>query len=248
MKGVNPGTYVVSATPRVGDNQIGVTTIHVLDVDYPRADVVLGPGVTINARLFDVPAGADLTKMQISLLPLESYLPVPEPSGIQPNAAITIAGVQPGDYVLKVAGLPDTAYVKAARSDQRDVLEQFMQVQYDAQVPLDIQLAFDGVQIAGVVTDAAGQASDHASVVLIPDGNRRHRPDQYRMVTSAADGKFSIGGIPPGEYKLLAWEFIEANAWLNPDFMINYEEFGAAVTLGPNARVSAQIRITPERR
>jgi hypothetical protein len=99
-----------------------------------------------------------------------------------------------------------------------------------------------------VVGDAAGQAFDGAAVVLVPDKTRRHRPDQYRVVTSAADGKFSIGGIPPGEYKLFAWDSIEANAWVNSDVMANYEEFGAAATVGAGAKLSAQVRVIAEKR
>jgi hypothetical protein len=117
-------------------------------------------------------------------------------------------------------------YVKAAQSNQRDVLEQFVRVQYDSQAPLDIQLAFDGGQITGVVGDAAGQAFDRATVVLVPDKVRRHRPDHYRVVTSAADGKFAIGGIPPGEY----------------------EGFGAAVPVGAGEKPAAQLRVILEKR
>jgi hypothetical protein len=248
MKGVNPGSYVLSAKT-AGDALLGFSTIRVSDQDYPRADVVIGPGMTIGAQLFgQLPPATDLRSLQIALVPLETFLPEPKPSVMQSNGALAIAGVQPGDYLLSVSGLPDTGYVKAAQSNQRDVLEQFVRVQYDTQARLDIQLAFDGGQITGVVGDAAGQTANGATVVLVPDKTRRHRPDQYRVIASGADGKFAIGGIPPGDYKLFAWNFIEANAWVNPDVMAEYEEFGAAATVGASEKVSAQLRLIPEKR
>jgi hypothetical protein len=244
MKAVNPGTYVLSARSASEDGLIGFSIIRVADIDYPRADVIIGPGVTVTARLFgDVPPATDLRGMKISLLPLETFLPMPGASIIQPNGLPAIPNVQPGAYLLSVSGLPDTGYVRAARSDQRDILERFVEVQYGMQAPLDIQLAFDGGQMAGTVADAAGQRADRATVVLIPDPARRHRPDQYRVVTSANDGTFSVRGIPPGEYKVFAWDSIEANAWLNSDFVLNYEEFGAAVAVGASEKVTAQIRL-----
>ena len=244
MKGVNPGSYVLSATSAAGDGQIGFSSIRVADTDYPRGDVMIGPGVTVTARLFgDVPPATDLRGIRISLLPLETFLPTPGASIVQPNGLPAIPNVQPGAYLLNVSGLPDTGYVRAARSDQRDVLERFVEVQYGMQVPLDIQLAFDGGNMTGTVADAAGQLADRATVVLIPDPARRHRPDQYRVATSANDGTFSVGGIPPGQYKVFAWDSIEANAWLNSDFMLNYEDFGAAVTVGPSEKITAQIRL-----
>jgi hypothetical protein len=240
---------VLSAKTPGGDALLGFSTIRVADIDHLRADVVIGPGVTVDARLFgEAPPSLDLRLLQLALVPLETFIPEPKPALMQPDGRMALDGVQPGDYLLHVSGLGETGYVKAAQSNQRDVLEQFVRVQYDSPARLDITLAFDGGQITGVVGDAVGQAADRAIVVLVPDKTRRHRPDQYRVVTSAADGKFSIGSIPPGEYRLFAWESIESNAWVNPDVMADYEELGATATVGASERVSAQIRLITEKR
>lgn len=247
MKGVNAGTYVLSATALSGDGQIGFSKINVLDTDRSRADVVIGPGITVGVRLFgEAPPSADFRGIRVSLLPLESYLPMPETSVIQPTGVITLARVQPGEYLPAVSGLPGNAYVKAAQSGLRDVLEQSFSVQYDNAAPLEIQLAFDGGQITGTAMTAAGQAFDTATIVLAPDPTRRHRPDQYRIVTSARDGRFSIEGIPPGDYKLFAWDSVEPNAWANSDFMRDFEEFGVPISVDPNAKMPAQIRVIPQ--
>jgi hypothetical protein len=144
-----------------------------------------------------------------------------------------------------VAGLPESGYVAAARSGPRDVLEQFVPAQYDNGAPIDIQLAFDAGQLSGSVVDASGKGVDRAAVILVPDKARRHRPDQYRVVMSSADGKFSIAGIPPGSYKLFAWDAIEPNAWMNAEFMLNYEDFGTPLMVGASEKISAQIRVLP---
>jgi len=61
-------------------------------------------------------------------------------------------------------------------------------------------------------------------------------------------GRFAVGGIPPGEYKVFAWESIETNAWMNADFMKSYEDFGAPATIGANAKIPAQLRAIPPER
>ena len=242
MQGVTAGTYLLAAKA-VSDEQVGYSKIQVLDVDRPRADVVVGPGVSVGVRMFgDVPPSADLRSVRVSLLPVESYISAAS-SSVQPNGALTLTNVQPSEYALSVSGLPETGYVKEARSDSRDVLEDLVTLQYDSVSPLDIQLAFDGGQIAGSAMNAAGQPVDEATVVLVPDLGRRHRPDQYRVASSGTDGKFSLIGIPPGAYKLFAWDSIDPNAWMNADFMRDYEEFGAAVTVGADAKISAQVRV-----
>jgi len=248
MPGVTSGTYVLSA--RTLSGAVGYSKIDVLNIDRPRSNVAVGPGVTINVRLFgEVPPSVSLRTLAVFLLPLETYLPSPPASMTLANGMVVVPNAQPGDYLVHVSGLPENGYVSAARSATRDVLEQSLNVQYEnTPPPLDIQLAFDGGQITGTVTNATGQALDGATIALVPDPMRRHRPDQYRVATAGEDGRFSIKGIPPGEYKVFAWESIETNAWMNVEFMKPYEEFGAPATVGANANIPAQLRAIPPTR
>jgi hypothetical protein len=243
MAGITAGMYVLSAKTLSGSGEVGYSKIDVLNIDRPRADVVVGPGATVNVRLFgEVPPSVSLRALVVSLVPLETHIPGAAASITQADGMVVVPKVQPGDYLLQVSGLPESGYVRTARSGARDVLDQFLNVQYEASPPLDIQLAFDGGQITGTVTNATGQALEGATITLVPDPTRRHRPDQYRDATAGKDGRFAIEGIPPGEYKIFAWESIEKNAWINADFMRSYEELGAAVTIGANAKVPAQLR------
>jgi len=250
LAGITAGTYLLSARPLVGNGEIGYSKIDVLNIDRPRADVVVGPGAGVNVRLFgEVPPSVSLRSLSVSLLPLETYLPSAPTSITRANGTVIVPNVQPGDYLVQVSGLPESGYVKTARSGEKDVLEQFLTVQYqNSPAPLDIQLAFDGGQITGTVTNAAGQAMGSATITLVPDPMRRHRPDQYRVVTADEGGRFAVGGIPPGEYKVFAWESIETNAWMNADFMKSYEDFGAPATVGANAKIPAQLRAIPPER
>jgi hypothetical protein len=52
-----------------------------------------------------------------------------------------------------------------------------------------------------------------------------------------------LRGIPPGSYKLFAWEELEPNAYLNSEYLRLYEQMGIPVTItsGDNAAVSARV-------
>jgi hypothetical protein len=209
-------------------------------------NVVIGPGVSVNVRFFgEPPSAVDMSQTKVSLVPLENHVLAPPPSITQPSGATVVQNVLPAEYLLSVSGLPGDAYVLAARMQERDALERFVDVRYETAAPLDIQLAFDGGQLAGNVTDAAGQPAAAAAVVLVPDAARRHRPDQYRMVFTEQSGEFLIRGIPPGAYKAFAWERVEPNAYLNSDFLLDYEELGAPVSVGAGAKLSVPLRSIP---
>jgi hypothetical protein len=234
MSGISAGTYVLSAKSSSRDGQIGYSRIEVLDIDRPRADVVIGRGVDVSVRFSaEVPQALDLRGAQVSLVPLEPYLARPS-NGSTPSVLVN---VQPGPYLLDVAALPGNSYVRSARSAGYDVLEQALNVQYNTAALVEIELAVDGGQIAGIVADGG-----ESTVVLIPDASRRHRPDQYRIAKSTAEGRFSINGVPPGDYRLFAWRSVETNAWLNSEFMLTNEQFGTNISVSPNSRASVQVR------
>jgi len=99
--------------------------------------------------------------------------------------------------------------------------------------------------VDGVVFDSVNRSFAGADVVLVPDPDRRASPDQYRAVKSDADGRFILRGIPPGDYKLFAWQGIEPNAYLNDIYLSAYERFGVAMRVMPNAVGTTSVRIIP---
>jgi len=141
--------------------------------------------------------------------------------------------VKPARYQLAVTGLPDDTYMQAALHGKTNALEQEIDVRLDSTEPLEILLKRDGGRIDGAVTDTTGRAFARAVVVLIPEPARRRRTDLYKVVVSSADGSFAIRGIGPGDYKVFAWENVEPNAYLNDEFMRQYEEKGTPVRVGP---------------
>ena len=112
-----------------------------------------------------------------------------------------------------------------------------------------------GAKITGVVLEN-GQplrlaAKERVSVSLVPT-----QPDEKGIKANPGaefkpeDGTIVFVGpgqglVPPGEYKVFAWDSVEPNAWLNEEFMLNFEDFGAAATVAPSQKLSAQLRLIP---
>ena len=49
----------------------------------------------------------------------------------------------------------------------------------------------------------------------------------------------------PGEYKVYAWEDLEAGAYMDPDFMKPIDSKGEALTLRENDQKSLQLTLVP---
>lgn len=85
---------------------------------------------------------------------------------------------------------------------------------------LAISYRSDGSSLEGTVIDGNSHAIPGATAVLIPEEARRERRDLYRFVRTDQAGHFTMRGIAPGDYKLLAWEGdMEMEAIYDADFM-----------------------------
>ena len=81
-------------------------------------------------------------------------------------------------------------------------------------------------------------------VVLIPE-TQRNRFDLYRRVTADINGRFTIRGIPPGNYRLYAWEEIEPYAYFDPEVVRQVESQGKAVRVTELSKETVEIRSIP---
>jgi hypothetical protein len=59
-------------------------------------------------------------------------------------------------------------------------------------------------------------------------------------------GSFRFTGIPPGDYRLLAWDDVGKDDLQNPDFVTRFESQATAVSLVANGMATASIRAIPQ--
>ena len=58
-------------------------------------------------------------------------------------------------------------------------------------------------------------------------------------------GRFNLESIPPGDYKLFAWQAMERSSYLDPEFLQQFEELGKAVSLKEGASMSVHLDAIP---
>jgi len=138
--------------------------------------------------------------------------------------------------------LPATAYVSDVRQGGTSVYDDGISIGTTLVSPLEVHINTNGGTIEGTVVSAGRQAlAAGAVVVLMPPTNRRQNPALYRTTSTDDEGSFTMSAVPPGPYKLFAWQSIPAGAHLNPDFMKTYEDRGASITVSAGATVSQPV-------
>jgi hypothetical protein len=93
------------------------------------------------------------------------------------------------------------------------------------------------------VVDDKQQPVLNAFVSLVPAGERRKNPLLYRrsLFDVAASKYPPIQGIPPGEYRMFAWDNVPPNAELNAAFLAKFEDRGVPVTVRRGESAMIQI-------
>jgi len=249
---VPPGNYIVNAKSTSGETLSGFTRIVIPSTTIPPPPpydvrLALSSPLSLSGRMFiQSDAATDLRGTHISLTSIDNAFPSPAAVAAQADGQFLVKNLSLGTYVVDVSQLPGDLYPKAARFGTKDVFEDSLTIDKVPEAPLQILIGTDGGHVDVSVFDSQNQLRHNIQVVLVPDMTLRHRPDQYRIAMSDDEGRVTLHGIPPGTYKLFAWEDFEPNAYLNADYIHNYEDLGTRVRIVPGDNPPLAIRLIPK--
>jgi hypothetical protein len=154
-------------------------------------------------------------------------------------------GVHPGEFRLALTNMLPEYFLKEARLNGVDVLNQPMQFPAVDNAFLDVVISSGAIQIEGTATDAKLLPEPGVSVVLIPD-QHRDRVDLFKNTTTDANGKFILRGIAPGDYKLFAWDSMDPFAWFDPEIQLRNANKGKSIHVVESANQNVDISVISE--
>jgi protocatechuate 3,4-dioxygenase beta subunit len=124
--------------------------------------------------------------------------------------------------------------------DGRDVTDSGFMV--SAETSLEVVISAKGATIEGTVVDSKGKPVPHATVLDVPSEEHRNRMDLYQQDTSDETGHFSLRGLNPGKYTVLAFDEPQPDV-RDPEFLKAYEGRGEHVQLDEGARTSVIVKL-----
>jgi carboxypeptidase family protein len=253
---IAPGDYLLTAIANdpQGQRFFAQTAVNLQGVSPSGVSLSLEPSWQIQGRIsvegFAANSTPDLTKLSVRAANAVSALADALPSTPSASGMWMLKNVTSGSYVVTVAPVSNlfasvapappwqNAYVKSIRLGSIDVLENGLRLVSPPTTPLEIVISGRGGSLRGVVRDSNRAILSNVTVVLIPEESNRHRKDLFRSALSDSSGSYHIEGLPPGNYKLFAWEDVEPQMWHDPAFMRVYEDLGKGVAV---AETSSQV-------
>jgi len=257
-----PGAYEIFARiqNRLSAAQVSILTgrmaVNVGDQDVDAGMLTLRPAVPMKGRFIasePFPSPLNPAAVQVDLHPVAgspSFFSTGsrDPDGaITRDGAFTIPAVANGRYRIEVSGLPGNVYLTSARYGGFEAIDAGIDFDGTASGPLDLYLGGPSSvgAIEGTVRSQDGQPAGNSVVVIVPAANRRHNPAAFQTAIADQAGLFSVRGLLPGEYTVLAWDDIEAGVYRNPEFLKDYEHRGVKATVDRGGRSVVDIRLIP---
>jgi len=249
LRGVAPGEYVIIAQV-MRDRQLFVARQD-LDVGSSNVENVvltISPGVEIRgtARL-EGTAKVDLSAVRIGLQPREmNPMASSGMAQVKEDGAFTFQSVGKDYFRVAVFAAPPDVYLKSARMGEDDVLENGLDMtRREVAGVLDLVFSQEGGKAEGVVLNDKNDPVSGATVVLVPDSRKRSQEHLFKSASTDQNGRFTLQSIPPGEYKLFAWEDVDQGAWFDPEFLKPHEEKGETCEVDARQATTKQLRVIP---
>jgi hypothetical protein len=247
LGGILPGGYVLSVTFwREGKYYAAWRRVEVGNSDVNDVTLVASTWTELVGRMrVEGDKKVDLSKLSVLLL--RSSLPwtIAEPSAQVKSDGSLVLHAPPDAYQVEISGLPEDFYLKSVRlGDQAAPDRNFEVSSGDTPVgPLELVLSPSGGRIDGLVKNAKREPASGALVVLVPDSGHRRQTYLFKETTADQNGRFTLRGVPPGEYKLFAWDDLDPGACEDPEFLRPYEDRGEKVNIEADGRETRELRL-----
>jgi hypothetical protein len=242
MAGVPPGSYaLVGVRTDLDKRTYAYLPVEVTNEDVDVGPLTFSPGVDISG-VIQIEGGKQRPPdLRVSLQaegPTMSGFPSAE---VKPDGSFALHDVGPGVYQLNLGAVPGT-YLKSIKLGDHALQDRRIDLTQGGG-QLAVVLASDVAQVDGSVKKADGEPAVRVRVTLVPEGDQFGRQDLSRFAFSNEKGEYKIANVPPGDYKIFAWEEVQAGAPLDPEFRKPFEKRGVALKIPPNGRASADVTV-----
>jgi protocatechuate 3,4-dioxygenase beta subunit len=254
LRDVAPGAYTLMAIDDSGQQpRIARQSLNVNGSNLDGIRLTPLPGATIRGQIrMAGRSNFDFAQMNAYLQPSdgnEEALNAAVHSGdafhVKADGTFEWKNIPAGTYSIEaISSKHDEWIIQSALLDGRDVADSEFAVS-GGTLSLMITMTSESATVGGTVVDDKNQPVAGAVVVAVPPARFRKRQSRYERTITDQRGHFQIRGIIPGDYLLFAWEALEGNTYLDPDFLKQFESRGTSVRLERSANKAVSLQSLP---
>jgi Carboxypeptidase regulatory-like domain len=244
IRGVSPGRHTLVAF--VSDNvrqrsYSGSITLDIGTGDYRNVSIEMHPATDLPGRLM-LEDGSPV-RQAISLRARGTLVaPLMNSINVNTDGTFTISQVPEARYSI-TQNASDSCIVDIHQGGKSVYDEGFIGGM--GAEPIEVVLSKQCGSVQVQILDDRKQPIPNAFVSLVPAAEHRSNVLLYRRsIFDVAGSRYPpINSIPPGEYKMFAWDNIPPNAELNAAFLARFEDRGVPVTVRRGESLTVQLSL-----
>ncbi len=252
FKDVIPGSYsiepsnmvmIVNGSSRLESKFFGHHQVMVKDHDLSDVLVPLQAGVIVRGKLIQQAQDKPLSTKSVVRLSAVSSLGRDFSANVSTDGTFEILTVAPEQYRIHVLNLPEGSYLKTASSGDQDVTITPLDLSSGVGATLAITISPKAATATGsVYRESSGIAADVLVTLAPTDASRRSDPGTSRKARTDQNGQFVLKNLPPGEYRILAWEEIDDELAVDPEFRSAFDAQSARIELSEGSNLHVDLR------
>ncbi len=240
--GVVPGSYVLWVT-RV-ENEVRSyarrpVVVSDADVDVGTLDFLPAANLKGTVRTEGKPS-LPLEGVRLSFQTEGPSLQSAPHAQIKADGSFELKNVMPDIYMVVLMSSPGF-YLKSIRLGDEVSADLHVDLTRGEVGPLTLVLGADVGHIEGSVVLADGNPGAGVRVTLFPEGAQAGRTDLFKFGFTDDKGNYHLDRVPPGEYRLFAWQDVQAGGPQDPELRKKFEKQSVTVKLAPNGRETVPL-------
>lgn len=236
FQSVAPGSYLIQTVPYYrAREKMGIASVPVSvgDRDVQEMNIHLQPGMEIQGTINLDDSSLSLNG-GIALMP--SFGNFIKNNSSFKEGVFALENISPGAYSLEFSGLPDRYYVKSVKLGGREQVGGIVEITSGGGV-LEIGISSKPAAISGTVRNGDGDPVARAAVgAWIGNG-----ADVLKAYTDE-QGRYSLRNLPPGDYRVLAWEAVEPGVTENAEFRASFVSDWATAKLEEGTAATLDLK------
>ena len=259
---VAPGTYSLVVTTEMADTPLSIRRdIEVTDADIEGLSLSPFTGATIRGKVrFSSKPRMDLSRLSVILHRIDGAEdfadsiffsdggPALSAFGqVKDDGSFELKDVLPGLYEIEIssnlAAMAD-ALVESVTAGTKDVADTGLNIN-GGTLAMDVTVSLGAGEVNGTAVNEKKEPIANAVVVAVPEEKFRTRQSHYQRGATDQDGRFLLHGLRPGKYTLYAWEVLDGEDYLDPDFLKKFEDQGTPIKVEKASRQTVALKVIP---
>ena len=251
IAGVSPGAYKLTLSS-FGEGRPKVVGSLKLSVGNDNVEgVVLAPSPLVSVQGKIVVEGdktaVNMKSVRVQLMPVDmGGMGFNPPIEVAADGSFSATELSQDKYRIMVTP-GAAAYVKAVTVGGQNILDTGIDLSSGGVGPMEVLLSTKIATVNGMVEKQKHDDAPGSVVIAIVGANSEltllsTASGQSALARVDESGKFSIANLPPGEYKLIAFEEVDLATASDPEFLKKFADRAATVKIGEGESKSATLK------